>query len=76
LDCPGSRYSASFEASEPFGPWIKKFWSYETSRYIAERLAHGQRATKRHCQDMKCRAKEIGGLLPDGITLGRGLGWF
>lgn len=56
-------------ASEPFGPWLCAFWNYDTSQYIKERLAHGQRATRRHCQDMEGRAREIEALLPPGITL-------
>jgi integrase len=56
-------------ASEPFGAWLRAFWKYDGT-YIRERLAHGQRATKRHCQDMGGRAREIEALLPAGITLG------
>jgi hypothetical protein len=44
--------------------------SADALRIIRERLAHGQRATKRHCQDMEGRAKEIEALLPAGLTLG------
>lgn len=56
-------------ASKPFGAWLCAFWKWEGD-YIKERLAHGQRATKRHCQDMEGRAREIAALLPPGITLG------
>lgn len=55
--------------SEPFGAWLQAFWRFD-SPYIRERLAHGQRATKRHCQDMESRAREIASFLPPGITLG------
>ena len=56
-------------SSKPFGTWLCNFWKWESS-YIQERLAHGQRATKRHCQDMEGRAREIEDMLPRGITLG------
>ncbi len=56
-------------ASEPFGAWLCAFWKYDGT-YIRERLAHGQRATKRHCQDMEGRAHEIEALLPAGLALG------
>jgi hypothetical protein len=38
--------SKSGPASEPFGAWLRAFWKYDGA-YIAERLAHGQRATRR-----------------------------
>jgi hypothetical protein len=56
-------------ASEPFGAWLRAFWKYDGA-YIRERLAHGQRATKRHCQDMEGRAREIEDRLPAGLALG------
>jgi integrase len=56
-------------SSEPFGAWLRAFWKYDNT-YIRERLAHGQRATKRHCQDMEGRAREIEALLPAGLALG------
>ncbi|MGA2548244.1 MAG: tyrosine-type recombinase/integrase [Rectinemataceae bacterium] len=61
--------SKSGPASEPFGAWLRAFWKYDGA-YIAERLAHGQRATRRHCQDMEGRAREIEALLPPGLPLG------
>ncbi len=45
--------------SELLSAFLERFWNYEISPYIAERLAHGQRATKRHCEDMYGRSKEI-----------------
>lgn len=57
------------EASKPFGAWLRAFWQYE-STYILERLAHGQRATRRHCQDREGRAREIETSLPAGLALG------
>ena len=56
-------------SAEPFGAWLRVFWKYD-SPYIRERLAHGQRATKRHCQDMEGRAREIEDRLPAGLALG------
>ncbi|MGO8694637.1 MAG: tyrosine-type recombinase/integrase [Rectinemataceae bacterium] len=61
--------NTSAEASEPFGAWLRAFWKYD-SPYIRERLAHGQRATNRHCQDMEGRAREIESMLPFGLSLG------
>jgi integrase len=61
--------NASPEASEPLGTWLRAFWKYDGT-YIQERLAHGQRATHRHCQDMEGRAREIEALLPLGLALG------
>ncbi len=61
--------SRSGPASEPFGPWLSAFWKYDGA-YIRERLAHGQRATRRHCQDMEGRAREIEAMLPPTLVLG------
>ena len=55
--------------AEPFGAWLRAFWKYD-SPYIRECLAHGQRATRRHCQDMEGRAREIEDRLPAGLALG------
>ncbi len=57
-------------AAEPFGAWLIAFWKYETSPYIAERLAHGQRATRRHCEDMTGRARELEDILGISLRLG------
>ena len=62
-------HETSGPSSQPFGAWLIAFWKYD-SPYIRERLAHGQRATHRHCQDMEGRAREIEALLPAGLTLG------
>ena len=62
--------SAGGPASEPFGAWLVAFWDYDTSKYVAERLAHGQRATKRHCQDMQGRARETAEILGRELRLG------
>lgn len=59
----------SGSSAEPFGAWLHAFWKYD-SPYISERLAHGQRATRRHCQDMEGRAREIEDRLPAGLALG------
>jgi integrase len=42
---------------ELFGDFMRRFWDYEKSEYIADRLAHGQRATRRHCSDMAGRIR-------------------
>lgn len=56
-------------SAEPFGAWLRAFWKWD-SPYIRERLAHGQRATRRHCQDMESRAREIEEVLGGELTLG------
>jgi len=38
-----------------FTGFIEKFWDYETSPYIREKLAHGQSMGKRHCYEMGSR---------------------
>ncbi len=55
---------------EPFCTWLRSFWNFDTSKYIAEKIAHGQRATKRHCQDMTSRVKDIEAIIGSKITLG------
>ena len=51
-------------AVQLFAAWLEAFWSYD-SPYIRERLAHGQRATHRHCADMAGRGRGMAALLPD-----------
>jgi len=38
-----------------FTEFIEKFWDYETSPYVREKLTHGQSMGKRHCYEMECR---------------------
>ncbi len=38
--------------SEPLIAFLERFWDYESSPYVRERFAHGQRIGKRHCYDM------------------------
>ena len=45
-------------SSELFIPFLKRFWNYDESPYIREKLAHGQRIGKRHAQDMMSRVHE------------------
>jgi len=54
---------------EPFCAWLRNFWTFESSLYVAERLAHGQRVTRRHCQDMTSRVNSIERILGKTITL-------
>lgn len=49
--------------------FLFEFWDYDRSPYIADRIAHGLRATRRHCKDMTSRVGKIEELLPDGIAL-------
>lgn len=32
-------------------PFLKEFWTYETSQYVKEKLAYGQTIGKRHCYE-------------------------
>ncbi len=57
-------------SGEPFCAWLRTFWAYESSPYIAERLAHGQRATRRHCEDMSNRVKDIEKIIGSDIAVG------
>ena len=41
---PGSR------GAELFTDFLIRFWTYDKSPYIAEKLAHGQRMTHEHCE--------------------------
>lgn len=40
-----------------FISWLKTFWTYEASPYVAEKMAHKQRIGRRHCYDMRNRVK-------------------
>jgi integrase len=37
---------------EPLITFLERFWSYEDSPYVKEKLAHGHRIGKRHCIEM------------------------
>jgi len=37
--------------SEAFIAFLERFWDSETSPYVHERLAHGQRMSRRHCYE-------------------------
>ncbi|GHV79098.1 hypothetical protein AGMMS49944_08890 [Spirochaetia bacterium] len=39
-----------------FITYLKNFWTYEKSPYVREKLAHGQKLGRRHCQEMVNRA--------------------
>ena len=41
--------------SEPYITFLEHFWDYEQSPYVRERLAHGQRISRRHCYDARNR---------------------
>jgi len=50
--------SASLEEAKlpvSFSLFLEKFWTYDSSPYIREKLAYGQSIGKRHCYEMKCR---------------------
>jgi integrase len=42
---------------EPFIDFLRGFWSFDSSAYVREKIAHGQRITRRHCIDMRGRIK-------------------
>ena len=35
--------------SEPFISFLERFWNYDASPYVREKLAHDQRISRRHC---------------------------
>ena len=37
--------------SELFGDFLTRFWTYDESAYVREKLAHGQRIGRRYCND-------------------------
>jgi hypothetical protein len=41
--------------SEPFIAFLERFWDYERSPYVRERLAQGQRISRRHCREANNR---------------------
>jgi integrase len=43
--------------AELFTDFLTRFWTYDKSPYIAEKLAHGQRITKEHCTHSLGRVK-------------------
>ena len=47
--------------SAPFIKFLEKFWDYEKSEYIRDKLAHGHRFTRRHAVNCKYRIKELTG---------------
>jgi len=44
-------------AGKPFVDFLKRFWDYEKSPYVAEKKAHGQTIGKRRCVDMTYAVK-------------------
>ncbi len=38
-----------------FIDFLAKFWDFDRSEYVADKLAHGQKIGKRRCYDMTCR---------------------
>jgi len=43
--------------AELFTDFLTRFWSYDKSPYIAEKLAHGQRMTHEHCEHSYSRVR-------------------
>ena len=41
--------------SEPLIAFLERFWDYEKSPYVRERIAHGQRISRRHCYEVRNR---------------------
>ena len=43
--------------AEEFIPFLLRFWDYEQSAYVREKLAHRQRIGRGHCYDMTLRVR-------------------
>ena len=43
--------------SESFAAFLERFWTYDTSPYVREKLAHGQRIGRRRCYDATIEIK-------------------
>ena len=41
--------------SEPLVAFLERFWDYEQSPYVREKVAHGQRISRRHCREVSNR---------------------
>jgi integrase len=41
--------------SEPLITFLERFWDHDQSSYVRERLAHGQRISRRHCREASNR---------------------
>lgn len=48
---------ADSPGSEPFGEYLVRFWTYDASPYVKEKLAHGHRIGRRHCRECLNRVK-------------------
>jgi integrase len=45
------------QGAELFNDFLTRFWTYDKSPYVAEKLAHGHRMTREHCQHSLGRAR-------------------
>lgn len=48
---------SSTPASEPIEEFLNRFWDYETSPYVKEKLLKGQSIHKSYCETMKSRVR-------------------
>jgi hypothetical protein len=39
------------EHAVPFVQFLETFWTYDESPYVAEKIAHNQRISRRHCYE-------------------------
>ncbi|MFP4484952.1 MAG: hypothetical protein ACLFO1_08880, partial [Spirochaetaceae bacterium] len=46
-----ARLAGQGESAEPLLPFLKRFWDYDTSPYVREKLAYGQSIGRRHCYE-------------------------
>lgn len=52
-------------ASELLIDFLRRFWTYDESEYVAEKRAYGQTIGRRHCQDSLVRLSHWERMLPD-----------
>ena len=55
---------------EALGDFLQRFWNYDNSPYIADRLAHGHNIGRRHATEMLARVKRYWLTAFEGRTLG------
>jgi integrase len=45
--------SSGQKDDEPFIGWLFSFWDFDSSPYVADKLAHGHQISRRRCKDMR-----------------------
>jgi integrase len=54
--------------SEPLSEFLKTFWAYDESPYVAEKLAYGQKIGRRHCEDSLLRVSHWRRFFPENTV--------